>query len=224
MGLLTLSARPRQSPARLAAAPLSARASRDDAAFTALVSPHIPGLLRLARRVMRDADLAWDVVQESLFCLWQAEIRPPEPRPWLARAVIHRCLHLKRTLRRRSAYEEQAGRALAGERGECPEHSLENHRLAALLRDALATLPADQSEIVILREVHGVNYQTLAERLGVPVGTVRSRLHRARAALRLGLATAVPGGFPAGPRRPAPRGGTACVTEETAASRASRHR
>jgi len=67
-----------------------------------------------------------------------------------------------------------------------PAHSSEPVEIAAL-RQALAALGDDQREAVVLREFHGLSYDEIAEAQGVPVGTVRSRLARAREALRARL-------------------------------------
>jgi RNA polymerase sigma-70 factor, ECF subfamily len=163
-----------------------------DAAFEDLVEPHIPGLVRLARRYMRSDDLAWDAVQESLLSLWQAPAPPLEPRPWLFRAVIHRCLHLRRTHRRRWHYEEQACLACLNREGpEDPAVRLEREQLGALVRRAILALPVEQRAVFLLKEIEGIDYVAIARRLNLPLGTVRSRLHRGRLALKSWLQQAV---------------------------------
>lgn len=166
--------------------------------FAGLVRPHLPGLLRLARRIMRREDLAWDAVQESLVSLWQAEIKPAEPRPWLARTVLHRCLHMRRSLQRRSKHEEQAAECfLEAGASEDPTRLAEVRQLAAALQHAVAGLPPDQRIVFQLRELGGTDYEQIAEALKVPVGTVRSRLHRARLALQRALTALEPTAKPA---------------------------
>jgi len=159
-----------------------------DEAFAIMVRPHIPGLVRLARRVVRTDCLAWDAVQESLLSLWQTEAPPPQPAAWLARTVIHRSLHLRRTSARRRAHEEGAGAEVL--RHDCPDgpaHRAEIGELATALRRAISALPADQRVAFLLREVEGESYETIARRLRLPIGTVRSRLHRARHQLQEAL-------------------------------------
>ncbi|MEQ1902895.1 MAG: sigma-70 family RNA polymerase sigma factor [Pirellulaceae bacterium] len=65
-----------------------------------------------------------------------------------------------------------------------PEQSLESAESVAQLQQALAKLPEDQRIILVLREFDGLEYETIAEVLEIPVGTVRSRLHRARGQLK----------------------------------------
>jgi RNA polymerase sigma-70 factor (ECF subfamily) len=142
-------------------------------------------MVRLARRVVGSDDLAWDAVQESLLALWRTSEPPLDTRPWLARTVIHRCLHIRRTLRRRWHYERGAGSAaVVLEIVRDPAQHLALRALGARLRRALGDLPHGQLRAFLLREVDGLGYAEIAARLGVPIGTIRSRLARARLALR----------------------------------------
>jgi RNA polymerase sigma-70 factor (ECF subfamily) len=77
--------------------------------------------------------------------------------------------------------EEIPGEAPAGEAD--PLEDLEQARRAGLLRSALAALPAHYREVIVLCEMEEMSYQQAAESLGCPLGTVRSRLNRARALL-----------------------------------------
>ncbi len=160
----------------------AASVSSQDMSFEAVVAQYLPVMLRIARRMMGSEDLAWDATQESLLSLWRASVRPPEPRPWLARTVRNRCLHLKRTMRRRCYYEAQArAAARSAIHPRRPDHCLENHRLLTELERALGTLPPAQRAVLVLREMHGLDDSAIARQLGLALGTVRSRLHRARA-------------------------------------------
>jgi RNA polymerase sigma-70 factor (ECF subfamily) len=157
-------------------------------AFAELVAPHVPELWRVARRRLGGDDLAGEAVQESLLALWRSEQTPLEPRPWLIRAVLNRCLLMGRTLRRRRLHEDRAARTDwgAGE-PECPHRQLERHQLAGALAAAIAALAPEQRCVFLLRELDGADYQTIARTLAIPVGTVRSRLHRARTGLQTHL-------------------------------------
>lgn len=122
--------------------------------------------------------------------LWRREDEPPaNPRAWLVRAVVHRSLHLRRTLRRRCDHEARASR----KRAESCDHDDPLRRLVAEesrseLRDALAGLAGNHRDVIALHMWEGLDYETIADRLGIPIGTVRSRLNRARSALRVALA------------------------------------
>jgi RNA polymerase sigma-70 factor, ECF subfamily len=171
--------------------PLEAPGPPAEAAFAERVRDHIPGMVRLARRFVGSDDLAWDAVQESLLALWQTPSPPSEMRPWLSRVVIHRCLHIRRTLRRRWHYEGRAGTAVVADAPvRDPAEELALQGLRAQLRLAVSRLPLGQLRAFVLREIEGLEYADIAGRLGVPIGTIRSRLARARGALRDALGAA----------------------------------
>lgn len=152
--------------------------------FQEQVRPHLTAARTTARRILGDDDAAADAVQEALISLWQAGPVPDHLRRWLLRTVVHRSLHARRSRVRRAHWEDRGGDTVAP----CvlcdPERELEIRELLDTLEDALAHLPPDQREIVRLRDVEGLDYREIADRLGVPIGTVRSRLNRARARLR----------------------------------------
>jgi RNA polymerase sigma-70 factor (ECF subfamily) len=158
--------------------------------FSAWVKPHIPLLFRVALKRMRCRDLAWDAVQDSLVTLWKTGDKPAHTRPWLVQTVIHRCLHILRTARRRQRYEElsRVFQKTHHER-DCSEPSRETERtyLRQILSEALKELPEEQRTVLWLREVEYLDYRSIAQRLDISPGTVRSRLHRARAAMRVRL-------------------------------------
>ncbi len=152
--------------------------------FAAVVGARLPRLQRLARRILHSDDLADDAVQEALLSLWKEGRLPPNPEGWLIRAVVHRSLHLNRCRRRRRAYEERAStRRAESDPGGDAVRALE----AAVLRG----LPEHLRTVLELREAGQQDYESIAASLGVPVGTVRSRLFRAREALRAALGRAL---------------------------------
>ncbi|WP_337174648.1 sigma-70 family RNA polymerase sigma factor [Paludisphaera sp.] len=165
----------------------------DDDEFAREAGRHLPRMTSAARRILRDADLAADAVQEALVALWRHDVRPEDPGAWLQRAVTLRSLDLARRRRRLRDHEERArlGRPERSSRDD-PAAGLERRDLALSVREALARLRPDHREILALRDVEGLGYEEVAEALGVPVGTVRSRLHRARAALGAELLRRLP--------------------------------
>lgn len=145
----------------------------------------IPQLRRYARGLTANRERADDLVQDTLerawrrFPLWQ---RRGEVRAWLF-AVMHN-LFIDRVRGQRSRLEDPAGDALP----EAPERATQTDRLE--LRDldrALQRLPVEQREVLLLVAVEELSYQDLAGILGVPLGTVMSRLSRARERLRAEL-------------------------------------
>jgi RNA polymerase sigma-70 factor (ECF subfamily) len=150
--------------------------------FASLIEPHLPALVSRARSVLHCEHHAWDAVQETLLALWRESALPPHLRPWLLRTVTYRSLQLRRCCARRRHREEAACRPEQG--GEDPARILDRRELLALFETACARLPDDLREVIVLREVEQLDYQAIARRMRIPVGTVRSRLSRSRTALR----------------------------------------
>lgn len=174
------------APPRLTLVPPDAPSLRsgDADAFARAVLPHFARLAALARRILGSPDLASDAVQEALIGLWNAGTRPADPARWLARAVIHRSLHASRTRSRRHRHERCAccERKEAGH-GLDPAAICDRREMAERVEKALGALPREQRDVLVLRLVDGLEYDTIARRLSIPIGTVRSRINRGRAAL-----------------------------------------
>lgn len=142
----------------------------------------IPKLRRYARGLVADATLADDLVQDTLerawrrFSLWQ---RRGELRAWLFGIMHNQFIDTVRTAKRRP--EDNAGDDLP-ERPQRPRQAdgLEVRDLDA----ALQRLPAEQREVLLLVAVEEMSYAEAAAVLGVPIGTVMSRLARGRERLR----------------------------------------
>jgi RNA polymerase sigma-70 factor (ECF subfamily) len=168
--------------------------------FDALVGPHLSCMLREARRVLGTDDLAWDAVQETLLRFWRNGRIPDQPRSALLRVVRPASLQILRSRRRRHRHEDRAaaGRAEEPPPPDCedPVCAHERHEFRARLDAAIASLPAACRSAVRLRVTDELDYEQIAARLGVPVGTVRSRLARARELLREALVGDGPGVFP----------------------------
>ena len=153
--------------------------------FGEIVRPHLPHLVSRARTILGCEDLAWDAVQETLVSLWSEVEFPENLHGWLLRAVVYRSLHLSRTRRRRRKHEAAACCAHCEEsRRDDPEVIVADRELRTLVEEAVATLPDDFRRVFVLREVDRLDYEAIAELLDIPLGTVRSRLNRARAAPR----------------------------------------
>lgn len=154
---------------------------------------HLPAAHAIARRLLGCAHLADDAVQEALLALAALAAAPADARGWLLRAVTHRARHLRRSLRRRHRHEHDAATRCAEHR-DCdnPLHTACAHELGERLTAAIAALPADQRLVFELFEHRGLDYPGIGTRLQLPVGTVRSRLHRARAALQRAAAALDP--------------------------------
>lgn len=156
--------------------------------FNELTKPLICHLLEHARSILHSEDLAWDAVQEALLGLWQKAERGDAvlsfAGPWLCRAVVLRSLQIARQNGRRSRHERLA----AACRTNVAACHLENgdteaDELRQVIDLAVAALPREFRSVYELRVQQGLDYATTAHQLGIPIGTVRSRLNRARSLL-----------------------------------------
>ena len=170
-------------------------------AFEAEALPHLDRLYAAALRYVRRPADADDLVQEALTTAFRAYHQIEEGsnvRAWLYRVLHTTFLSQYRRDGRRPAEDptedlELAGRdEVAGGPNRATAPSAEQVALSAFgpdeVRDALAALPEEQRVAVYLADVEGFAYREIAEIMGSPVGTVMSRLHRARSALRASLA------------------------------------
>lgn len=162
----------------------------DRPAFAALVRRHQDRVFRFLLRLVGSREEAMDLTQETFLKVFQSlsEWRPEAPfRAWLFRVARNAALDL---LRRRRSLGFLAFDELAPDEGEAawpdpaprPEQRLDDRRRIAALDRALASLPAEQREVLLLRELEEMSYAEIAATLAISEGTVKSRLARARAA------------------------------------------
>jgi RNA polymerase sigma-70 factor (ECF subfamily) len=186
----------RKAPVSPSDADVIAKAREGDhEAFRVLVERYQERAYRLALRVLRDEEAARDVVQEGFLKVYRSLDRF-EGRSsfytWLYRVVMNLCLDAKRRDRssRHSEWDETAQMevdpggadavaAPARERAS-PAGELEQSELRSVVAQAIEQLPDDARQTLVLREIEGLSYAEIAECLGVPKGTVMSRLHNAR--------------------------------------------
>jgi RNA polymerase sigma factor (sigma-70 family) len=179
-----------------AAAPIA-----DAPAWLTACRDHLPRAHAVAQRLLGCSHLADDALQEALLALARLPAAPADPHGWLVRAITLRARHLRRSLRRRHHHEHHAGTAHCERHGDCdnPLHTAHAHELGERLTAALDALPKDQRTVFELFEHQGLDYPAIAAQLAVPIGTVRSRLHRARSALQRAVGDR--GAAPAAPPR-----------------------
>lgn len=161
------------------------RARRGDrAAFGLLVRRHQRRIHGLGVRLLRDRDDADDLVQETFVRAWRALDRfdPERPlMPWLLRIATNRAMSLLDVRKRRRAEELTE---TIPDAGPSPPEQADRRRLHAAVRREVDRLPEDQRVVLVLRAAEDLSYREIAEVLGVPIGTVMSRLARARETLR----------------------------------------
>jgi RNA polymerase sigma-70 factor (ECF subfamily) len=150
----------------------------------AVVEGHMRRLISIAASILGCDHEACDAVQEALVALWREPQPPGNPMAWLVQAVVFRSRHaLRCRLNRRQREETVASWREEQERFD-PVRDLVNAELKKTLEDALAELSDEFREAFLLSEVEGLDYGAIAAFTRVPVGTVRSRIHRARSKLR----------------------------------------
>ncbi len=165
----------------------------DLASFNALVTRHERAVYGLCLRMLRDRAAAEDATQDTFVKAWSS-IRSWDSglvRPWLLRIASNRCVDLLRAQARRPAssldaepFEIEPVWTSQAPAGEEPERFTLRRELSGFLEHALAQLPEEQRLVALLADVNGLPYDEVAAIAGIPAGTVKSRLSRARARLR----------------------------------------
>lgn len=144
------------------------------------------GAHALAIQILGNADDAADAVHDALATAlskpdsYDADKGPL--KPWFMRVVRNRCLDMLRRQRSGTVPVDDLVEPSAG-----PEQALEAAQRGQRIQNALARLPAERREIVVLRDYLDLSYAEIAAVLGIAQGTVMSRLHRARLALKEAL-------------------------------------
>ena len=157
------------------------------ARFEEAVLPHLDAAFNLARWLVRETADAQDLVQEAYLRAWKgfAGFHGGDARPWILTIVRNTCYTwLRKHSRQDLAVEFDEGIHSGGNSPPNPERMLIEEANRGVLEQALHELPAEFRESIVLRELEGLSYKEISEIAGVPVGTVMSRLARARARLR----------------------------------------
>lgn len=166
-------------------------------AFDAIVRAHQDRVYAFCARMLSDPEEALDASQDVFLSAYRnldSFRGEASLSTWLLRIAANRCLN--RIRQRKSAAGREAPWPEAAEDGDGPEFQpaapeereparvAENREMGAILSNALARLDAGTRWMVLLSDVEGFSYEEIADLADVPVGTVKSRLHRARMALR----------------------------------------
>lgn len=180
----------------MAADPLwTAAAEGDDDALAQLVRAHHDRVYRFGRRVCRDQHDADDAVQEAFVTLARRRdvIAHAGALSWLLTVVRNACRRMLRPIARQ---RRSLGEPLPGDAADQlaspaldPQQALERWELVNAVQAAIAALPRGQREVLVLRDLEGLGGEQTAAALGLEVDAMKTRLHRARAALRAALAS-----------------------------------
>jgi RNA polymerase sigma-70 factor (ECF subfamily) len=157
--------------------------------FEAAAMPHFPDLYRTARLLAQDSSEAEDLVQEVYLEAWKSFHRfqsGTNCRAWLFKILFHRLHHFRRRWAKASrvdSFETPADEANLMAEPAVPEEIRDEDVL-----NALAKVPIEFREVVLLADVQEFSYKEIAETMKLPLGTVMSRLSRGRKLLRQELA------------------------------------
>ena len=154
--------------------------------FRALMLPHLDAAYGLARFLSRDATAAEDIVQNAFLRAFRAfpAYQGGAPKAWLF-AIVRRCFldwaAANRNLGEQLVEQDGAGRVdIADPDMESPETTLARRQDVRMVRTVIESLPEPFRETLVLRELEALSYKEIADLTGAPIGTVMSRLARAR--------------------------------------------
>jgi RNA polymerase sigma-70 factor (ECF subfamily) len=168
---------------------------RDERAFRELVETHRDRVFNITYRMLGDRAEAEDVAQEvfiSVFKTIDTFREEAKFSTWLYRVTVNHCKNRIKYLARRHDRDRdeldetshETNGAAGMPRHVQPDRALEGAQLEVLLQEAIAHLDDDQRVVVVLRDVEDLSIEEICEITGLPDGTVKSRLHRARLVLR----------------------------------------
>ncbi len=167
-----------------------AAAGGDQDAFARLVRQYEDQVYRLALRMCSDPEDARDVAQEAFLGAWRglpAFRQEAGFATWLYRLTANAAIdHMRRTRRQKGnvSLDDEGLRLDVADGAPGPQQAAEGRELREAVDDGLRRLPDGYRAVLVLRELQGLSYQEIAETLSMDLGTVKSRISRARGALR----------------------------------------
>lgn len=164
--------------------------------FETLVLPHLHAAFNLARWLVRDDQVAEDMMQDACLRAYRYfdTLREGDVRPWLMGIVRNNCYTWIKKQRTKPDHVELDDRLvdiLAAPQygqGMDPGAIFDQEHTRKAVDDAIRALEPPFREVIVLREIEGLSYVEIARIASVPIGTVMSRLSRARAELKVALA------------------------------------
>ncbi len=170
---------------------------RDEAAFSQFVMLYQQKVYSLLARMLGNREEAKDVAQDVFLTVFKnidSFRGDSKLSTWLYRVAINHCKNKIKYLDRRSTKKHDviddaregdvSDGGVVGGRPARPDEAAQGNELERAVRKALATLDEEHRELIVLRDLEGLAYEEIVTITGLPDGTVKSRLHRARAALK----------------------------------------
>ena len=168
----------------------------DQKAFELLVIKYQRRIQRLIRRMVRDVDLVEDIAQETFIRAYRALAQfrgDAQFYTWLYRIAVNTAKKALMELKRDPTVSENSFKSADDDEtspleneltsSETPEALLASKEIAAMVNAAMEALPEELRQAITLREIEGLSYEEIAEVMSCPIGTVRSRIFRAREAI-----------------------------------------
>ena len=168
----------------------------DQKAFELLVLKYERRIQRLIGRMVRDVDLVEDIAQETFIRAYRALPKfrgDAQFYTWLYRIAVNTAKKFLMDLKRNPTVSENSFKSGEGDETsyleneltttETPEAILASKEIADMVNAALAALPEELRQAITLREIEGLSYEDIAQAMACPIGTVRSRIFRAREAI-----------------------------------------
>lgn len=166
----------------------------DEAAFETLLRLYETKVYTLCRRLCRDENDAPEAAQDTFLAVWRGiggYRADAQFSTWIYRLAVNACLDLLRREKKRGgdvSLDDEALHADPVDPAPRPEELAERTDMRRAVHEALLSLPAEYREVLLLRETEQRSYAEIAEATGLELGTVKSRISRARQALRKKLA------------------------------------
>lgn len=168
----------------------------DQKAFELLVIKYQRRIQRLIGRMVRDVDLVEDIAQETFIRAYRALAQfrgEAQFYTWLYRIAVNTAKKALMDLKRNPTVSENAYKTSDDDEtspveneltsSETPEAVLASKEIAQIINNAMDALPEELRQAITLREIEGLSYEEISEAMGCPIGTVRSRIFRAREAI-----------------------------------------
>lgn len=177
--------------------------ARNPDAFESLMQSYQGPIFNMLFRMIGNREEAEDLAQEVFITVFKRidTFRGESSlATWIYRIASNHCINRKKYLTRRRHYDKRSfddvgdrdqlgdGRAGVSERVPRPDEMAEGFQMERLIQEAISSLDEEQRLVVVLRDVQNLSYEEIGEITGLPPGTVKSRLHRARMALKEKLA------------------------------------